>query len=450
MDKDVNIDNYDFDEILDIFKIETFDETTIEEVNKKCSKAKEKHPESIYTFLKKAQKIVECIYLLFQENIIFSLDDLDTINVYVEKIKKIGSFEKYDERKIMNEFLNIETYKKDKNVVFIEPNYNTGQGRVNPNLNNKNITNNIINTYPNTATPGNLNSLKRITQSQNLNLNSCFRNNYYTSSSTDFQYLLPSEIKNVISLRLASIEIPNAWYLFSHKQKNNVFDIKICVDKNITNYTIVIPDGNYDNDSLEEYLNTTYFCDSNLESYLKYLRFSIDKKNFKTRFEILEEHEEFCNFQFSLYFLQSENENMMNTAGWLLGFRLPSYESITENIQSEGLFDGSGDKYIYVSLTDYQYNTNSTNIVGFDKSFMDEDILAKIPMTNGKLSIVIDDNNNPLTKKRVYNGPVNIRKLHIKIFDKFGNIIDLNNMDLSLTLEMEILYESFNFKDVTS
>ena len=141
---------------------------------------------------------------------------------------------------------------------------------------------------------------------------------------------------------------------------------------------------------------------------------------------------------------------MMNTAGWLLGFRLPSYESITENIQSEGLFDGSGDKYIYLSLTDYQYNTNSTNIVGFDKSFMDEDILAKIPMTNGKLSIVIDDNNNPLTKKRVYNGPVNIRKLHIKIFDKFGNIIDLNNMDLSLTLEMEILYESFNFKDVTS
>jgi hypothetical protein len=140
----------------------------------------------------------------------------------------------------------------------------------------------------------------------------------------------------------------------------------------------------------------------------------------------------------------------MNTAGWLLGFRLPSYESITENIQSEGLFDGSGDKYIYLSLTDYQYNTNSTNIVGFDKSFMDEDILAKIPMTNGKLSIVIDDNNNPLTKKRVYNGPVNIRKLHIKIFDKFGNIIDLNNMDLSLTLEMEILYESFNFKDVTS
>jgi hypothetical protein len=101
-------------------------------------------------------------------------------------------------------------------------------------------------------------------------------------------------------------------------------------------------------------------------------------------------------------------------------------------------------------LSDYQYNNNGTNIVGFDKSIMDDDILAKIPMINGKLSLVIDDNNNPLTKTRRYNGPVNIRKIQIKILDKFGSIIDLNNMDFSFTLELEILYESFNFKDVTS
>jgi hypothetical protein len=79
---------------------------------------------------------------------------------------------------------------------------------------------------------------------------------------------------------------------------------------------------------------------------------------------------------------------------------------------------------------------------------MDEDILAKIPMMNGKLSLIIDDNINPLTKKRVYNGPVNIRKIHVKILDKFGTLIDLNNMDFSFTIEVEILYESFNFKDI--
>ena len=30
----------------------------------------------------------------------------------------------------------------------------------------------------------------------------------------------------------------------------------------------------------------------------------------------------------------------------------------------------------------------------------------------------------------------------------FGQAIDLNYMDYSFTLEMEILYECFNFKDV--
>ena len=70
-------------------------------------------------------------------------------------------------------------------------------------------------------------------------------------------------------------------------------------------------------------------------------------------------------------------------------------------------------------------------------------------MINGKLSLIVTED-NPLTKIRRYTGPINISKLHIKILDKFGNIIDLNNMDYSITLELEILYESFNFKNVIS
>ena len=195
-------------------------------------------------------------------------------------------------------------------------------------------------------------------------------------------------------------------------------------------------------------MNTTYFHESNLESYLKYIRFSIDSYNFKTRFEIIDDHPCICKFSFSLIFFEDINENLMNTVGWMLGFRLPKYDNICENIQSECLFDGSGDRYIYLCLNDYQYNTNITNIVGFDKSSMEENILAKIPMINGKLSLIIDDNNNPLTKTRKYNGPVNIRKIHAKVLDKFGNVIDLNNMDFSFTLEVEILYESFHFSNV--
>ena len=139
-----------------------------------------------------------------------------------------------------------------------------------------------------------------------------------------------------------------------------------------------------------------------METKLKYIKFSIDSKNFKTRFEIIEDVLECHDFHYSLIFLENVNDNLMSTAGWLFGFRLPKYLNITGNLQSEGLFDGSGDKYIYLCLNDYQYNTNITNIIGFDKSIMNENILAKIPIVNGKLSIVIDDNNNPLIKTRKY------------------------------------------------
>jgi uncharacterized protein YlzI (FlbEa/FlbD family) len=121
---------------------------------------------------------------------------------------------------------------------------------------------------------------------------------------------------------------------------------------------------------------------------------------------------------------------------------------INNSIKSEGLFDAGGDRYIYLALNDFQYNTNTSNVVCFEKSILNEDIIAKIPMINGKLSMVVNDNNNVLSKIRTYNGPVNFSKLQIKILDKFGNLINLNNMDYSLTLEMEIFYENFNFKNV--
>ena len=72
-----------------------------------------------------------------------------------------------------------------------------------------------------------------------------------------------------------------------------------------------------------------------------------------------------------------------------------------------------------------------------------ENILAKIPLVNGKFSLIIDENDsNPLIKIRQYKGPVNISKLDIKLLDKFGNIINLNYMDWSFSLELESLYQN--------
>ena len=45
-----------------------------------------------------------------------------------------------------------------------------------------------------------------------------------------------------------------------------------------------------------------------------------------------------------------------------------------------------------------------------------------------------------LNRMREYFGPVDIQRLHIALYDEFGRIIDLNNMDWSITLAFELLY----------
>jgi hypothetical protein len=435
-EQDLNINNYNYNELLKLFSIKnnSFDDDLL---TTKIIQIKTYFP-NYYTFYFKAYKIISIINKLCNDKLIFHNNPQD-IESCVNKLKLIDAFETQSIHNIIN-LLGLSYTQLSNNILITNP--------ANLNIKEQIKTNMIDNTVNNPVAPGALNSIKRITQSLNLNLNSCFRHNYYSSNPCDFQYMLPVEIKNVVSLRLASIEIPNTWYLFSAAKKNNIFYIEINNSGVITEYQIIIPDGNYDDVSLTGYLNTTYFYLSGNTDDLSNIQFSILPYNFKSNFEIVGIHpDKFC---ITVMFLKDLNQNMMNTFGWTIGFRLANYKNITSGIYSEGLFDGGGDRYIYMSVDDYQYNNNTLNIVCFDKSILDKNIIAKIPMINGKLSLIIDDNTSLLTKTRKYNGPVNIRNLNIKILDQFGSIIDLNNMDFSFTFELEILYEGFNFKDINA
>ena len=231
---------------------------------------------------------------------------------------------------------------------------------------------------------------------------------------------------------------------------------------------------------------------------MKYIKCSIDPYNFKFKFESINngsllvsdffyiditfyilplppnnssndcktyKHKQYINSSNYTHNLATLNANcvttsnifkcmMTNTMGWILGFRQDKYENLLINnisgslLLSESLFDGGGDRYIYLSIDDYQNSKNILNIGCLDNFIIEKNIIAKIPMVNGKLSLVINDNEAPLTKIRKYNGPVNIKTLNIKLIDKFGDIIDLNCLDYSFTLELEILYEGFNFSNI--
>lgn len=442
---DLDLKNYGYYDLLKLFKIDNNDNryNILYKTDRTINNLIDKNlDEYIIVFYKKAKNIITAINDLLNNNSSFEIEPFMNKIYKIDKTDNIAMLSVID---LLNKIKNIELAESiplaDKN----EPNYNVNK----MDYILKNTQNTVFNVAANELSPGDLNSIKRITQLLNLNMNSCFRNNYYQSSSTDFLYNLPVEVKNVSSLRLCSIEIPNSWYLFSSKKKNNIFYIlvKNTGDSSFQEYTIEIPEGNYTPENLALYLNKTYFNESGIDYPLKNIKFTINSNSLKSSFEIIGE---FDTYSFSLKFSSGINENIINTAGWVLGFRLANYFNIQNIITSEALFDTGCNRYVYLSVNDFQYNNNTSNIVCFDNNILSEDVIAKIPMKNSKLSLIINDNNSCLAKIRRYNGPINLSKLQIKLLDQFGSVIDLNNMDFSLTLELQILYENFNFKNVTA
>ena len=160
---------------------------------------------------------------------------------------------------------------------------------------------------------------------------------------------------------------------------------------------------------------------------------------------------------FSLNFDYIENQDMRYnlatnvdknqlTLGWIMGFR----NSIIKNgkqtfikyegslsYEAENCYDGGvSNKYYLLSVNDYQNNHNNAFVSAFKyQSLTDNNILCK--MTNSKE----DGIKTILYPKRIYFGPTNINKLHIKIYDEYCRILDVNNGDLSIEIECEILYD---------
>tara|TARA_B100000795_G_scaffold173152_3_gene130570 strand:- start:667 stop:1590 length:924 start_codon:yes stop_codon:yes gene_type:complete len=276
--------------------------------------------------------------------------------------------------------------------------------------------------------------------------NTKFRQKYYKnpSSKCTMGFNLSSKFSAV---RLSSLSLPNSWYLFSSLLENNKFIIQM--ENTATNNTevleVVIPEGNYSSTDLETFLNSTYFYESGRTYGFVKIKFTINKLNLKSQFSLVNTNIE-SDVKFHLIFIDGNSTSIMTTCGWLLGFRYGKYFSIKDEIYSEGLFDGAGDKYIYFCLVSRDLNGNNNHKIIFDNeremslSNLENPkvILSKIHMRNGKFSINLDtevDNAYSFNKLIIFSKPKEFDKVSISLLDEYGQEIFLNNMDFSFSLE---------------
>jgi hypothetical protein len=205
---DVDIQHYDFDELLNIFKIDEFSSSTDYQLKltQKTDIIVDKYPEHIAAFFLLSKNVILAIFSLLENNIILQSQS----DEYFEKIKKVPNLNMYSNTELTNMLIDqndLNNLNKKPQKILNEPNVlntslnkeydlNVG-GRVDPSIDFKNNTNEIYNTYQNGVAPGSLNAIKRITQMMNINLNSCFRKNYFQSNPLTFYTRFLTKLKKL-------------------------------------------------------------------------------------------------------------------------------------------------------------------------------------------------------------------------------------------------------------
>ena len=297
--------------------------------------------------------------------------------------------------------------------------------------------------YPSETHAGDLNPLNRRILNNYLCIDSRFRDNYYTTQSSNFNINLPVRLTEVVSIQMSTFEFTSSYYVISRVFGNNFFMITIENENKI----ITVPDGNYTATELVSYLNNYM---STLSGNFQYITFIYDlTNNSGSDRMIVGVNSTYGStpFSFSLNFLTDidGNEDRITPLplkfGWKIGFRLGSYVN-NDTYVSEGLVDLQGPRYIYLVVDDFNNSVNNAFYAAFNNSVLNKNILSRIVLSEKGNTFVTNTQNNFMTTNfsRQYFGPVNIQKLNVQLLDEYGRTLNLNNMDYSFSVVYQCIY----------
>ena len=314
------------------------------------------------------------------------------------------------------------------------------------------------------APPGTINPVKYSTVAISVNIDSRFRPNYFSTKSTDLHITLPERIDNIINYRVGSFEIPfYAIYSISELNGNNAIQIQWSTTSdgvygNI--FTIVIPDGNYYTTASTTNLVASASIETTINTILESnntgtdgglagkIYFYIDQVSGRGVFAQ-------PSGASAIYFKVVSNVRsdgvlnyespLISFLGWQLGFR--NAENISKNsgtgnwgsVVSEALVAIRATNYIFISIDDYNNSVNDYYSAVFSESYAIKNIITRVNV--GFLQDVNEASSIQLNRQRCFFGPVNIQKLRITLYDNFGRIVDLNNMDWNIELIFECVYD---------
>ena len=319
-----------------------------------------------------------------------------------------------------------------------------------------------------------VNPIEREEIKQVISIDSTFRENPETTTSSDFTISLPMELDNVTKMKLISAEIPYTFYFVTESKGNNTFTFTVTdTSNNITeDYPFTIPDGSWTSDNLETMLNLAIDNEttgSGLVRYLIFNGFSTLYADGRSIFRIKTNDEltdislntalaPYITYSLKVETVESGEIEFSESALSFLGFTkdqtnktitytdtlLAFFITYNGGLRANSVYGDGINNYIFVCIDDFVGNSKDQIISCLTTGYLSKNILGRIQIKTDELTTIINNNDDFVFKERDYFGNVKIRKLQITLLDKYGKKLELNGVDTSFAIEFTQQYSSKN------
>lgn len=308
--------------------------------------------------------------------------------------------------------------------------------------------------------PGKLNQLDTRVITKSLNIDTRFRDNLYSTHSSDITFQLPIKFNKVVSMQLSSLELPVSFYSISSFYGNNFMYMNVAYNDTsgnmlVSDKVVIVPDGNYNSGDLLDKINKLLApVDSNgslvnPNDIFSYIQFTLDITNSGSGTGKVTIQPTGANASRITNIIMDftrdingevDNVEVSTKLGWNLGFIRRRYNGAVTYV-ADAIIDPASLRYIYLAVDDFCNSSHNHFVNVFNDSIMNPNILARISIKGSYFSLLMENDYNIVTEPRTYFGPVDIQRLRVRLFDDRGRLLNMNNANYSFCLDFKMLYD---------
>jgi len=256
--------------------------------------------------------------------------------------------------------------------------------------------------------------------------------------NSEFRVQNPVPLKNIIRIRLASVEVPLVEPMFS-QIKGNVTISALIGNSATYTPTVALVDGNYTVAQLIAAVQTNLrLMDPN---------FTVTLNDYSNTVTITNTR------KFIFDFASPNNTIASRATHWGLGYYLGFRDTVAVSTLINGLYSVTSETLINVKPNPYYLVklkcpedavnvTHRLNGGGFVSAF------AKIVLSNNFYELQFDNISNLIRNEFTFLSPVNIPFFQISLVDPWGELVNMMNIEWSYTLEVTEIKNSKEYNSL--